>query len=276
MHRPHIFLYVHGPKMDAVTTTTFMPSMLGMLMSLAMARDPRPSAEKRTVRSHSKRRRTHNGLVAKRGHSAGAGAHARGLKQRAPESASCPAQSPSRVSLAVSHTQAPTPWHAVRRKITSTTALRIMHVTQDMMASLSLPDNRSDASSPPHETGEDTALPHSSGQGSDHACLDGRAALHAPSSFHAPDKAKANTPLSTPRMAFVVTLLDTEGNTWPITYEQVVSANQYHRRFHAGWRDFCCHHQVRVGDTIEFQRVCPPDPTLLQVKVLSAGRRKKL
>ena len=119
-----------------------------------------------------------------------------------------------------------------RKKITNSTALRNMHVTQDMVTCLQLAEIE----------GEEF--------GGAHAQV-------------------ARSPTRKPLFKHLLILRDSEAHTWPVLYESTVSARQYHRRLSRGWQDFCRYHGVQVGDTLEFQRCQQPgEAVAMRVRVV--------
>lgn len=41
--------------------------------------------------------------------------------------------------------------------------------------------------------------------------------------------------------------------------DMVAAAGTHHHRFSQGWKTFCSHARVRIGDTIDFRRTNAPD-----------------
>jgi hypothetical protein len=136
---------------------------------------------------------------------------------------------------------------AFRRRITSTTFLRFMNLTSDMVRHLDLdPDSlarvvHTDRRSVQVAVGEQTNLTST--------------ACRSPSQCH-------------PTFQCEMRLRDGAGRVWPMTYEATTSSNQYHRRLAQGWREFCRHHEVRVGDAVDFRRRLPGEGVDLTVKVV--------
>ncbi len=85
----------------------------------------------------------------------------------------------------------------------------------------------------------------------------------------------AMSPPSTSQLLYkhVLMLRDTNANAWPVVYEATLSCRQCHRRLGKGWRDFCRHHGVQIGDSLEFERCLPCEPELLRVRVVRRHRR---
>ncbi len=65
------------------------------------------------------------------------------------------------------------------------------------------------------------------------------------------------SPTSQPLSKHVLMVRDTDSNAWPVVYEATLSCRQRHRRLSKGWRDFCRHHGVHIGDSLEFERCLP-------------------
>jgi hypothetical protein len=130
----------------------------------------------------------------------------------------------------------PAPAATYRRKITSSTALRFMHVTLDMVKCLGL---HSGCPASP------TSLPSPAGS-------PGRSTGDVHASSLEPEKGD-NASRNLPLFQCSLTLRDATGSLWPISYEFVISSNQYHRRFSKGWRDLCRHHSgARVQQNFFF------------------------
>jgi hypothetical protein len=142
-----------------------------------------------------------------------------------------------------------------RRKITSATTLRNMHVTKVMAVCLGLHWTRPEVGVSGQRVARwvagkaDSRL---SGQGQVITFSDDR----------------------NPVFRHAMTLQDTAGCTWPIVYEAFMSNRQYHRRLSDGWGAFCRHHSVKVNDTIELTRCSTPlHVDSLAVRVLRRGRK---
>lgn len=126
--------------------------------------------------------------------------------------------------------------HTVRRKITSSTILRSMHVTKVMADCLGLHYARPhEGDSTGHAMAEVTLQLGGQGQGVTVVNCDRHPAFRR-----------------------VIALRDTVGNVWPVVYEGSMSNRQYHRRLSDGWGAFCRHHDVKVSDTVEFRRYLKP------------------
>jgi hypothetical protein len=143
-----------------------------------------------------------------------------------------------------------------RRKITSATTLRNMHVTKAMAERLSLhwhwPEVGVSGSQRVSRLAEGEADLRPGGQGQVIAFGDDRY----------------------PVFRHAMTLRDSAGCTWPVVYEAFISNRQYHRRLSDGWGAFCRHHSVKLNDTIEFRRcLTPVNVDSLAVRVLrGAGK----
>lgn len=133
-----------------------------------------------------------------------------------------------------------------RRRITSATTLRSMHVTQAMVERLGLHEKWDvvDSSQPNEEQGRSRP----DGQG------------------------PPTTSDRHPVFRRIITLRDTAGQVWPVVYDASMSNRQYHRRLSAGWAAFCRHHGMSVNDTVEFRRCSSPtDAVDLVVRVTRRG-----
>lgn len=144
--------------------------------------------------------------------------------------------------------QTPVVRSTFRRKITSHTSLRSMHVTKAMAESLGLHWQLS---------GEGVGGSESAGK------ADSRPGGENASAWLRDDRY--------PVFRHAMTLQDTKGYIWPVLYEAVMSGCQYHRRLSDGWRAFCRHHGVSLNDTIEFRR-CGTSIGDLAVRVVRRGR----
>jgi len=138
----------------------------------------------------------------------------------------------------------PRPTHAparpvFRRKVTSITMMRAMHVTQAMADFLGL------------HVDAVTAAVHDDWQ-----CLDGGTVVVERKSRGLQDSTSTACKSHKQHLAFrsTLTLRDSAGFVWPVVYEASTSNRQYHRRLSEGWAAFCRHHGVEINDTIEFRR----------------------
>jgi hypothetical protein len=120
----------------------------------------------------------------------------------------------------------------VRRRITSTTFLRFMNLTSDMVRHLDLEPDRLSL-----------------------ACVVHTDRNRGPVQVAVGEQTKP--PQHRPNFRCELRLRDGARRVWPVSYEATESSNQYHRRLVQGWRELCKHHGVRVGDAIDFLR-CPP------------------
>ncbi len=131
----------------------------------------------------------------------------------------------------------------VRRRITSTTFLRFMNLTSDMVRHLVLaPDKLS------------------------LACVVHADRNRRPAEAAAGEQTKP--PHHRPTFRCELRLRDGARRVWPVSYEATESSNQYHRRLVQGWREFCKHHGVRVGDAIDFVRCSPGGEADLDVRII--------
>ncbi len=149
------------------------------------------------------------------------------------------------------------------RRVTNKTSLRCMFVTQEMAACLGLRDVSDSAS---------LAQLTSTVQGSQ-----GPAAPAAPSgqALHQDQQHAASAlqpPLSKVLFQRMLTMRDPAGQVWPVMYEAVFTAGQYHPRLANGWSAFCRHHQVRPGETVEFRRCARGNPDAMTARVIRRGR----
>ena len=158
-----------------------------------------------------------------------------------------------------------------RRRITSDTVLRCMYVTRAMAACLDLPD-------------EEVCLFGSAAAASGSSPVgppgcQGGGSVRAPTTPHGcassppPSARTAHRSGSLPKRLkqWLVILLDTSGNVWPVTYEAVLTCGQYHRRFSQGWRDFSRHHALRSGDAVLFRRCPPGDGCTMTVRIVRSA-----
>ena len=58
---------------------------------------------------------------------------------------------------------------------------------------------------------------------------------------------------------FPVTLVDSAGRRWSMTYETTRRDNLHSGRLIDGWESFCCANGLRVGDQVEFTKLEEPD-----------------
>jgi hypothetical protein len=125
-----------------------------------------------------------------------------------------------------------------RRKVTSITMMRAMHVTQAMAEFLGL-------------YVDGTASVHD-----DRPCLDGGTVVVERKSRGLQDSTSTACKSHNHHLEFrsTLTLRDSKGSVWPVVYEASTSNRQYHRRLSEGWAAFCRHHGVEINDTIEFRR----------------------
>ena len=133
------------------------------------------------------------------------------------------------------------PAPSFRRRITSSTFLRFMNVTDDMARRLGL-EPASLAPACVHEACQTAA--------------GGRTLLTLAGQRKSPTTSRACRTLTQHRPNFRIQLRlrDGSGRLWPMSYETTTSHNQYHRRLVHGWREFCRHHDLRVGDAVDFSR----------------------
>jgi hypothetical protein len=142
-----------------------------------------------------------------------------------------------------------------RRKITSATTLRSMHVTKAMTECLGLhwnwPEVGVSGSQRVSRWADGEADFRPGGQGQVNAFVDDRC----------------------PVFRHAMTLRDPANYMWPVVYEASVSNRQYHPRLSDGWGAFCRYHGVKINDTIEFRRRLKSvhSHTTLAVRVLRWG-----
>jgi hypothetical protein len=140
---------------------------------------------------------------------------------------------------------------AVRRRITSATSLRLMHVTEYMAQSLGLSlDRLSFAGLECHQS-----------------CITERP-KHAIAEDQPAQAVCCTSTRVRPIFRCKIMLRDKTGSMWPVAYEATASLKQYHRRLTQGWREFCGHHDLRVGDAVDFSPCPPGDVTTLAVAIV--------
>ena len=155
-----------------------------------------------------------------------------------------------------------------RRRITSETLLRCMYVTRAMAACLELPGEDFDLELP--------AASSPTGQQDFNNGVDGLRALRTPresasSSLSRPSGAGRSSSQKC-QVQWALTLRDSCGTVWPVTYETVLTCGQYHRRLSQGWRAFCRHHDLQTGDTVLFRRCPSGDSYAVAVRISRVGR----
>jgi len=157
-----------------------------------------------------------------------------------------------------------------RWRITSETCLRCLYVTRAMAACLELPDDEVRLGCAAAASGSSpVGQPGCQGGGSVRAPT----TPHGCASSPPPSARTAHRGGRLPKChkQWLVILLDTSGNVWPVTYEAVLTCGQYHRRFSQGWREFSRHHALRSGDVVLFRRCPPRDGCTMTVRIVRSA-----